>query len=240
VRSDQVSFGRAPDNTGELQAMVKDDFSDAAHSADQVIAWLHQHKGYPHPIYLGCIHTWIYDTDHTYRVNVHTLVSRVHQATQHPILLYFEEENGSHSPHPVSTAHAASLRVLAESTSLLCATYASGQDSHSEVIAKVMHYKSWYGGTLGVPMTSLLIDVDTSQTPLDFYYGTRGDLANFDHVVGWALRSAFYHGFAGFHTYGNVGGKFGTKRAADSTYAALDSAWHDLAAANPKRKFSGM
>src|SRR4051794_4371292 len=55
VRSDQVSFGRAPINTHDASGMVNDDFSNPVHSADQIIAWLGQHKGYAHPLYLGCI-----------------------------------------------------------------------------------------------------------------------------------------------------------------------------------------
>jgi hypothetical protein len=240
VRSDQVSFGRAPTNTSDLSSMVAPDFSGAQHSANEVIAWIDAHPKDEHPIYLGCIHTWVYDTDAAYRANVHTLVSKVHAATHHQLLVYFEEENASHAPHALSASHGAELRTLAKSATLLCATYANGQDSHSEVVAKVEHYKSHYHQALGVPMESLMIDVDTSQTPLSFYYGSRGDLANFDHVVGWALTAAYDQGFAGFHTFGNVGGKFGTERAANSTYAALDKDWKALVAAHPRQRFSGL
>jgi hypothetical protein len=239
-RSDQVSFGRAPVNTGDLQKLVQDDFSGAEHSAQEVIAWIHANPNYPHPIYLGCIHTWIYDTDATYRADVHTLVSTIHAATHHPLFLYFEEENATHAPHPVSASHGPALRTLAQSASLLCATYANGQDSHTEVVAKVEHYKAHYHGQLGVPMAALLVDVDVSQTPHSFYYGTRGDLANFDHVVPWALMAAYNQGFGGFHTFGNVGGRFGTVRAADATYDALNKEWDELVAAHPKQKFSGL
>lgn len=89
-------------------------------------------------------------------------------------------------------------------------------------------------------MTSLTIDVDTSQTPIGFHHGSRGDLAGFNQAIGWTLRSAHAHGFAGFHTYGNVGGNFGTLRAADSTCTALGKAWHDLVVAHPKQKLDGL
>lgn len=240
VRSDQVSFGRAPENTHDASSLVPDDFSDPKHAADEVIDWLKQHEGYPHPVYLGCVHTWIYDTDATYRANVHTLVATIHSATHHPTLLYFEEENASHAPHPLSKTHAHALRTLAGETSLLCATYANGHDDHTSVDEKVAHYKDWYSGELGVPMSSLMIDVDLSQTPSSFYYGSRGKLANFDKVVGWALTAAYDHGFAGFHTFGNVGGKYGTVRAADATYTHLDEDWDALVKAHPKREFAGL
>jgi hypothetical protein len=240
VRSDQVSFGRAPANTGDLSDKIANDFSNPDDGAAKVIAWIKDHPGYEKPIYLGDIQTWVYDTSHTYRVNVHTLASKIHAATKHPILFYFEEENASHAPHPVSTANAESLRTLAKSATLLCATYANGQMTHGEEIAAVMHYRHWYHDVLGVPMASMMIDVDTSQTPVSFYYGSRGDLANFDHVIVWTLNSAYAHGFAGFHTFGNVGGKYGTKRAADSTYAALDDAWKSLKKNHPKQAFSGL
>lgn len=240
IRSDQVSFGRAPINTKDLSNLVQPDFSKPDASAQQVIAWIKAQPNYAHPIYLGCVHTWIYDTDATYRANVHELVSKVYAATHHALLLYFEEENATHSPHPVSAAHAADLRSLAKSATLLCATYANGQDSHSEVVARVEHYRTHYHGALGVPMSAMMIDVDVSQTPLSFYYGSRADLANFDKVVGWALTAAYNKGFTGFHTFGNVGGNFGTARAADSTYAALTKDWDALVAAHPKQKFEGL
>ena len=240
LRSDQVSFGRAPSNTHDASKSVTADFSSPEKSAKEIINWLDKHPENKHPVYLGCIHSWEYDTSHTYRTDVHTLVTLVNAATKLPLLLYFEEENASHSPHHVSEANGHSLRTLAKSTQLLCATYASGQDSHDEVIAKVMHYRTWYHDKLGIPMTSLMIDVDTSQTPVGFYYGSRGDLAGFNQVIGWTLRSAYAHGFAGFHTYGNVGGQFGTSRAADSTYTALGKAWNTLVAAHPKQTFAGL
>jgi hypothetical protein len=240
VRSDQVSFGRAPSNTGDQSSKVNPDFSNADQAATEIIAWIKDHPGYDKPIYLGCVHAWDYNASHTYRTNVHTLVSKIHAATHHPLLLYFEEENASHSPHPVTADHARSLRTLAQSATLLCATYANGQDSHADVIDKVMHYRTYYHDQLGIPMTSMMIDVDTSQTPSNFYYGSLDNLAHFDSVVVWALNSAYAHGFAGFHTFGNVGGKYGTKRAADSTYAALDKAWKALVAAHPKQQFSGI
>jgi hypothetical protein len=39
---------------------------------------------------------------------------------------------------------------------------------------------------LGIPMTSRMIDVDTSQTPVGFYHGSRGDLAGFNQALGKA------------------------------------------------------
>lgn len=240
IRSDQVSFGRAPTNTKDLSNLVQPDFSNPDASAQQVIAWIKGQPGFARPIYLGCVHTWIYDTDAVYRANVHALVSKVYAATHHTLLLYFEEENATHSPHPVSAAHADALRTLAKSATLLCATYANGQDSHSDVVARVEHYRAHYHDQLGVPMSAMMIDVDVSQTPLSFYYGSRADLANFNQVVGWALTAAYNKGFTGFHTFGNVGGRYGTLRAADSTYTTLQKDWNALAAAHPKQKFEGL
>ncbi len=240
VRSDQVHFGRAPHNTGDLSQLVNDDFSNPGKAAKAVNAWLDEHPGYRLPIYLGCIHTWIYDTDATYRANVHALAAEIEAHEAHPILLYFEERNASHAPHPVSAGHAAELRKLAHLATLLLATYADGYDGHGDVVAIVKAWKHWYHGVLKVPMASMMIDVDLSQTPANFYYGSRGHLANFNHVVRWELDAAYDQGFAGFHTYGNVGGNYGTKRADDSTYQELDDAWHDLVKAHPKQAFSGI
>jgi hypothetical protein len=101
--------------------------------------------------------------------------------------------------------------------------------------------KSWYHGRLGVPMTRMIIDVDTSQTPSSAYYGSRGELASFDRVVGWTLESAYVQGFAGFHTMGNSGSAAGTAIASDSTYAALDGAWRKLEGAHQGHTtFSGV
>ncbi len=142
LRSDQVSFGRAPSNTHDASRSVTADFSSPEKSAKEIISWLDQHPDNKNLICLGCIHAWLYDTSHTYRTDVHTLVTLVRAATKLPLLMYFEEENASHSPHVVSTTNAHSLRTLAKSTTLLCATYANGQDSHGEVIARVMHFRS--------------------------------------------------------------------------------------------------
>jgi hypothetical protein len=240
IRSDQLSFGRAPSNTSDRSKDIDPDFKDPAAGAAKVIAWLDDHPGFDKPLYLGCIHAWIYDTDATYRANVHTLVSKIRAKTDNKLLLYFEEQNASHTPHPVSASHAKTLRTLAGSATLLLATYLDGQDTHSDEIDIVMRWRKHYHDELGLPMSSLMIDIDLSQTPESFYYGSRGDLTEFNRVIGWALKSAYAHGFAGMHTYGNVGGNYGTKRAADSTYAALDKAWSDLAAAHPKQKFTGL
>jgi hypothetical protein len=240
VRSDQVSFGRAPENTSDLSKNVDPMFASPEKDAAYVTQWIEGHPNDHHPVYLGCIHAWIYDTSHDYRAAVHTLASKIHAATGHPLFFYFEEENASHAPHPVSTAHAEAMRTLAKSAHLLMATYANGDMSHADVVANVKRWKSHYHDALGVPMDAMLIDVDLSQTPSSFYYGSRGDLANFDHVVPWALDAAYNQGFAGFHTFGNVGGHYGTKRAADSTYEALDKAWDALVAAHPKQDFSGI
>jgi len=240
VRSDQVSFGRAPANTSDRSKELHPDFSDPTGDANKVIAWLDDHPEIKHPVYVGVIHAWIYDTDATYRANVHTLVSKIHAKKDNRLLLYFEEENASHAPHAVSKAHAQALRTLTNSATLLCATYLTGRDSHEDEIDTIMRWRSYYHDQLGVPMKAMMIDVDVSQTPSNFYYGTRGDLAEFDKVIGWGLKSAYAHGFAGFHTFGNVGGNYGTKRAADSTYAALDDAWDALVKAHPKQKFTGI
>src|SRR4051794_8111635 len=76
-RSDQVSFGRAPSNTSDRSKDLHADFSDPAGDAAKVLKFLDDHPGFDKPLYLGCIHTWIYDVDATYRANVHTLVSRI-------------------------------------------------------------------------------------------------------------------------------------------------------------------
>lgn len=240
IRSDQLSFGRAPGNTSDLSKHVDPDFATPAEDAAYVIKWIKDHPTDKKPVYLGCIHAWIYDSSHDYRTNIHTLASKVHQATGHALLFYFEEENASHSPHPVSTAHAQSLRTLTNSSKLLMATYTNGHMSHSDVVSSVSRWKSHYHGALGLPMSAMLIDVDTSQTPSSFYYGSRANLAEFNKVIGWTLRAAYSQGFGGFHTFGNVGGNYGTSRAADSTYKALDDTWDALVEAHPKQKFSGL
>ena len=48
---------------------------------------------------------------------------------------------------------------------LLMATYANGRQTRDEEADAVTHMKSWYHGRLGVPMTRMIIDLDTSQTP---------------------------------------------------------------------------
>jgi hypothetical protein len=240
TRSDQLSFGRAPTNISDRSKTIDQDYTTPDQDAEEVIHWLKAHPDYEHPLYLGNIHTWIYDTSHDYRVGIHTLASKIHAATHHPIYFYFEERNATNLPHPVSAAHGQALRTLAKSASLLCATYTSGAMSHADVTATVKHWKSHYHDALGVPMSALILDVDTSQTPANFYYGSRGNLANFNHVIKWTLDAAYDQGFAGFHTYGNVGGNYGTKRAADSTYDALNDAWDALVAHHPKQKFAGL
>lgn len=240
IRSDQLSFGRAPSNTGDRSKGVNQEFTSPKQDADQVIEWLKDHPGYDNPLYLGCIHAWIYDTSHTYRSNIHTLASRIRQATNHPIMFYFEEENASHSRHPVSKSHGQALRTLAKSAKLIMATYTDGKNTKAGVTSIVNRWKSYYHGELGIPMKAMLIDVDLSQTPSNFYYGSRGNLGNFNKVVRWTLDAAYAKGFGGFHTYGNVGGTFGTKRAADSTYDALNDAWDALVEKHPNQKFTGL
>jgi hypothetical protein len=240
VRSDQLSFGRAPANTSDLSKHVDPDFATPDEDAAYAIKWIEAHPKNEHPVYLGCIHAWLYDTSHAYRASIHTLASKIHAATHHPILFYFEEENASHAPHPVSAAHGQALRTLTTSAKLLLATYANGHQSHAEVTATVAKWKSHYHAGLGIPMKAMLVDVDTSQTPSGFYYGSRGDLAQFNHVIKWTLRAAFDQGFGGFHTFGNMGGNYGTLRAADSTYDALDAGWEALVAAHPQQDFSGL
>jgi hypothetical protein len=240
-RSDQVHFGRAPMNTDDVshEIDIADDFSNGPAAASRAIAWAKAHPASPRPMYLGGIHTWLFDTDAGYRARVEQLASKVAAATNKTLLLYFEEENASHAPHPVSAANAGALRNLASHVVLLCATYVNGQMSHPDEVATVQHWKTWYHGRLGVPLTSMWIDVDLSQTPTSQYYGSRGDLAEFNKAVGWTLTSAYANGFGGFHTFGNVGGSFGTLRAADSTYHALNAAWDALVKAHPQKKFEG-
>jgi len=241
-RSDQVNFGRAPLNTDDIskEIDIADDFSNAGAAAAKAVALAKANPTSPKPLYLANIHAWMYDTDAGYRARIALVASKVDAATKRKVLFYFEEENASHSPHRVSKANAGALRSLTQHATLLCATYVNGQMSHAEEVAAVKRWKSWYHDTLGVPLTSMWIDVDTSQTPTSAYYGSRGDLAEFNKVVGWALNTAYANGFGGFHTMGNVGGKAGTLRAADSTYAALNGAWKALVKAHPNEKFEGI
>jgi len=239
VRSDQVHLGRAPRNTLDLQKSVADDFSKPSATADAIVAEL-KAKPTPYPVYLGNIHTWVYDVDPTYRANVHTLASRVHDGAGVRVLFYFEERNARNGPTPVSVTHAAQLRALSHVATLLMATYVTGAMAKDAVVADVRHFHDWYGGKLGVALGDMLIDVDTSQTSSAAYYGTRGDLARFNDGIGWALDAAYAMHFGGFHTMGNTGDGYGTKVAADSTYAALDAAWAALEAAHPKRAFEGV
>lgn len=241
-RSDTLSFGRTPWNTEDLSqiAGVADDFSNVDAAVEAAMDWVAANPKDERPLYVSGIHAWIYDTDGGYRARIEELASKLETRSHRPILLYFEEENAGHSPHAVSDSHAAALRSLAEHATLLCATYANGGLDHAQTSARVDHWKSWYHDRLGVPLHAMWIDVDMSQTPSSFYYGSRDDLPEFDRVVPWALAAAYDDGFGGFHTYGNVGGKYGTKRAADSTYAALNEAWVDLLLAHPKVTFDGM
>src|SRR5262249_22854404 len=221
----------APMNTKDLHALVHDDFSSPLASANAIIHHLKEHPT-KHPVYLGNIHAWIYDGDPGYRANIHTLVAHIAQATDHRLFFYFEEENASHAPHAVSAQHGEALRELAKSASLLMATYVNGQQSHSEVVETVARFEHHYHDKLGVPLRSMLIDVDLSHPPPSFYYGTRGYLSNFNHVIGWALTAAYKKGFGGFHTMGNgPNASFGTKQASDSTYAKLNADWDALVAA---------
>jgi hypothetical protein len=239
VRSDQVHLGRAPRNTLDLQASVTPDFSKPDAAADAVIAAL-KAKPTPYPVYLGNVHTWVYESDASYRANIHTLASRVHDATGVRVLVYFEERNFSNGPTPVSVTHAAQLRALSKVATLLMATYITGSMTKDAVLGDVKHFHDWYGGTLGIALPDMLIDVDTSQTSSGAYYGTRGDLANFDKGIAWALDAAYAMHFGGFHTMGNASDNFGTKVASDSTYQALDAAWAALESAHPKRAFEGV
>ncbi len=238
VRSDQVHLGRAPRNTLDLQHDVTDDFSRPNAAADKAIAEL---RATPtsYPVYLGNIHTWVYDADAAYRANVHTLAARVHEATGARVFFYFEERNASNGPTPVSHAHGPQLRALSKIATLLMATYVTGAMTRDAVQRDVKHFHDWYSGELGVALPDMLIDVDTSQTAGGAYYGTRGDLANFNQAIGWTLDAAYAMHFGGFHTMGNAGNGYGTKVAADSTYQALDRAWKALEAAHPRRAFSG-
>jgi len=242
VRSDQVHLGRAPSNTLDLQALVTPDFTHPVEAAAAVVARHREHPTDARPIYLGNIHSWVYNADVRYRADINTLAAAVDTGTGgRRVMFYFEEENASTSPQPVAEEHAGNLRFVTSHATLLMATYANGRLDHAEEIAAVAHMKSWYHGRLGVQMTSMMIDVDTSQTPSGAYYGSRGDLAAFDQVLGWTLESAYNQGFAGFHTMGNSGSAAGTAIASDSTYAALDAAWRKLESAHQgQTKFTGV
>ena len=242
TRSDQVHLGRAPANTLDLHDLVSDDYSDPKVSAARVIARHREHPTDARPIYLGNIHSWVYNADARYRADINTLAETVDAGTGgRRVMFYFEEENASTSPRPVAEEHAGNLRFVTSHATLLMATYANGRDSHAEVVDLVAHMKSWYHGRLGVPMTRMMIDVDTSQTPTNAYYGSRGDLAAFNDVIGWTLDAAYAQGFTGFHTIGNTGSAAGTAIASDSTYAALDAAWQKLESTHARQtKFSGV
>ena len=242
ARSDQVNLGRAPANTLDLHALVSADFTDPRVSAARVIARHREHPTDARPIYLGNIHAWVYNADSRYRADINTLAEAVDAGTGgRRVMFYFEEENASTSPRPIAEEHAGNLRFVTSHATLLMATYANGRDSHAEVVDLVAHMKSWYHGRLGVPMTRMMIDVDTSQTPTNAYYGSRGDLAAFNDVIGWTLDAAYAQGFTGFHTMGNTGTGAGTAVAADSTYVALDAAWKKLESAHAKQTtFTGV
>jgi hypothetical protein len=242
VRSDQVHLGRAPSNTLDLQALVPADFTHPAEAAAAVVARHREHPTDARPIYLGNIHAWVYNADVRYRADINALAAAVdHGTAGRRVLFYFEEENASTSLQPVAEEHAGNLRFVTAHATLLMATYANGRQTRAEVSAVVGHMKAWYHGRLGVPMTRMMIDVDTSQTPTGAYYGSRGDLAAFDDVLGWTLDAAYAQGFAGFHTMGNSGSAAGTAVASDSTYVALDAAWRKLESAHQKQTtFTGV
>ena len=242
VRSDQVHLGRAPSNTLDLQDLVPADFTHPAAAAAKVVARHREHSTDARPIYLGNIHSWVYNADARYRADLNALAAAVDAGTGgRRVLFYFEEENASTSPQPVAEAHAGNLQFVASHATLLMATYNNGQQSRAEAAATIAHMKSWYHGRLGLPMARMMIDLDTSQTPSSAYYGSRGQLMNFKTVVGWSLDAAYSQGFAGFHTMGNSGSGAGTSVAADATYVALDAAWRNLERAHPRHtSFSGV
>jgi hypothetical protein len=242
VRSDQVHLGRAPSNTLDLQDLVAPNFAHPAEAAARVVARHREHPTDARPIYLGNIHSWVYNADVRYRADLNTLAAAVDAGTGgRRVLFYFEEENASTSPQPVAEEHAGNLRFVTSHATLLMATYANGRQTHAEESAAVAHMKAWYHGRLGIPMTRMMIDLDTSQTPSSAYYGSRGDLAAFDRVVAWTLESAYVQGFAGFHTMGNSGSSAGTSVASDATYVALDAAWRRLESAHQgQTKFIGV
>jgi hypothetical protein len=243
VRSDQVHYGRAPANTEDLNELV--DLEHLSHPIDRanaVIKWINANPKNEKPIYLGNIHTWVYTSSALFRSDVGILAARIHNQSGKQVLFYFEERNATNGPIRVASEHAAQLRQLTVSAKLLMATYVTGRMSHAEVVADVRHFHDWYHGALGVELRDMLIDVDTSQTTAPFYYGTRGNLAAFNEVIGWTLNAAYAEGFGGFHTMGNS--KFanwsnGTAYAADSTYATLDRDWDALVKAHPHQTFSG-
>ncbi|MEO6575411.1 MAG: hypothetical protein ABIP89_16305, partial [Polyangiaceae bacterium] len=68
VRSDQVHYGRAPANTEDLEALV--DLETLSHPIDRanaVIKWIAANPNSDKPIYLGCIHTWVYTSSASFR-----------------------------------------------------------------------------------------------------------------------------------------------------------------------------
>lgn len=243
VRSDQVHYGRAPANTEDLQDLV--DLENLSHPIDRanaVLKWVAANPNNDKPIYLGNIHTWVYTSSASFRSDVGVLAARIHNQTGKRVLFYFEERNATNGPTRVASEHAAQLRQLTSSAKLLMATYVTGQMSHAEVVADVRHFHDWYHGALGVDLPDMLIDVDTSQTAANHYYGTRGDLAGFNQALGWTLTATYAEGFGGFHTMGNsktADWSNGTAFAADNTYATLDRDWAALVKAHPRQTFSG-
>jgi hypothetical protein len=75
VRSDQVHLGRAPSNTLDLQDSVTPDFSHPAAAAARVVARHREHPTDARPIYLGNIHSWVYNADVRYRADLNTLAA---------------------------------------------------------------------------------------------------------------------------------------------------------------------
>lgn len=239
VRSDQVHLGRAPMNTKDFSKLLSENFSSPDADAKTVIARLKE-KPSPFPVYLGNVHSWVWISDPNYRKNVQQLVMRVANATGERVLVYFEEQNATVRQTRVPERLAAELRALSRKATLLMATYANGPMSREQVRELVERFHDWYHRRLKIRLNDMMIDVDTSQTPGSFYYGTRGDLENFNRVVGWALKAAHDRRFGGFHTMGNAGSAHGTQVAADSTYQALDRGWKELVAAHPGQVFSGI
>lgn len=240
VRSDQVHLGRAPANTQDLHELVADDFANPAQTASAVLARLADRPMDRRPVYLGNVHSWVFNASGAYRANIAALARAVDAGTGRRVILYFEEDNATHRGVQVSHGLAGALRAVTQHATLLVATYCSGRMTEADVRARARYFRNYYYGVMGVPLARMMLDVDTSQTPSSFYYGSRGNLAQFNRVIGWTLDASYDLGFAGFHTMGNVTANYGTEVAADSTYRALDAAWAALEAAHPRMTFEGV
>jgi hypothetical protein len=235
VRCDQASKQRAPYNVADFTYVISKGFAAPAEDAKKVIQHL-SHTKTPFPVYLGKVEARRFAAEPALRAHVTQLAKLVTEAAKVRCLVYLHEDAPQHA---VPAALAGDLQELAKHATLAMATSCDGLMTREQVQARVRHVHEHYGGTLKIPLSRMLVDVDLSQTAEAQHFGTRGHQKNFDEVVGWALDETFALRFGGFHTMGNARNQNGAKRAADSTYVALNEAWGKLVAAHPEQAFPG-